>query len=83
MADVYVNLKDYPKAINYMYQLISLELAGPSDPGLPYGYMLIGEAYLLSNQPDSAAYYEKKAVKIFKEQNFNEPFVYQFLEILQ
>ena len=79
MADVYVNLKDYPKAINYMYQLISLELAGPSDPGLPYGYMLIGEAYLLSNQPDSAAYYEKKAVKIFKEQNFNEPFVYQFL----
>jgi len=79
MAEVYINLKDYPKAINSIHQLISLELAGPSDPGLPYGYMIIGEAYLLSNQLDSASYYEKKAVKIFEKRNYNEPAVYQYL----
>ncbi|HKI47097.1 MAG TPA: ATP-binding protein [Balneolales bacterium] len=79
MAKMYITLKDYPKAINYMYQLISLELAGPSDPGLPYGYMYMGESYLLSNQLDSALYYENKAVKNFEKLNYNEPAVYQNL----
>ena len=79
MATVYMSLKDYQKTIDYSRQQISLELAGPSDLGLPYGYLQIGAAYLFSNQPDSAAYYEKKAVKIFKKLNFNEPFVYELL----
>ncbi len=79
MADVYINLKDSPKAKSTLQKLISLELIGPFDPGLPYGYMELGQAYMLSNQLDSAAYYEQKAVKIFEKWNYNEPYVYEEL----
>src|SRR6478735_7923940 len=78
LAEVYIILKDYSKALSYLRTYVSLVQQGNNE-GLAYAYFDIGAAFNGMNQLDSAAFYEQKAIETFQKYNHEEPLVYQTL----
>jgi signal transduction histidine kinase len=78
IAEVYIILKDYPKAINYLRTYV-LVIDAENDEGLAYAYFDMGVAFEGMNQLDSANFYEEKAIENFRKYNREEPLVYQTL----
>ncbi|MGH2565068.1 MAG: tetratricopeptide repeat protein, partial [Ginsengibacter sp.] len=80
IGEVYIILKDYPKALNYLRTYISIsESNSNDDEGLAYAYFDIGVAFEGMNQLDSANLYEQKAIETFRKYNREEPLVYKTL----
>jgi two-component system, NtrC family, sensor kinase len=79
IAEAYITLKDYPKAISYLRRYIPIEKNGTNDEGLAYAYFDLGVAFAGLNQLDSANFYENKSIETFAKYNYEEPLVYQAL----
>lgn len=79
IGEVYIILKDYPKALGYLRTYISIGEANNNDEGLAYAYFDMGVAFEGMNQLDSANLYEQKAIETFQKYNREEPLVYQTL----
>lgn len=79
IGEVYIILKDYQTALHYLRMLIPPSQFGSTDEGLAYAYFDMGVAFAGMDQPDSAEYYEEKAIETFRKYNYEEPLVYQVL----
>ena len=79
IGEIYIVLKDYPKALNYLQRQKKLYDKGEMNEGFGYALYDIGNVYEETNQLDSARYYEQQALEFFRKINREEPFVYKTL----
>ena len=79
IGEIYIVLKDYPKALNYLQQQKKLYDKGEMNEGFGYALYDIGNVFEETNQLDSAKYYELQALEFFRKINREEPFVYKTL----
>jgi signal transduction histidine kinase len=77
IGEVYIILKDYPKALNYLQKQRSISQDEGNIEGLAYALSDIGLVYEEMNQLDSAIYYVQQAIEVFRKINRDEPFVYK------
>lgn len=77
IAETYIILEDYPKAISYLRRYIIIGEQGLNNEGLAYAYFDLGVAFAGLNRLDSAIFYEEKAIETFKKYDHEEPLVYQ------
>ena len=79
IGEIYIVLKDYPKALNYLQRQKQLYDKRKTDEGFGYALYDIGNVYEETNQLDSAKHYEEQALEFFRKINREEPFVYKTL----
>jgi signal transduction histidine kinase len=79
IGEVYIVLKDYPKALNYLQRQKKLYDKIEINEGFGYALYDIGNVYEETNQLDSAKYYEEQALEFFRKINREEPFVFKTL----
>jgi len=79
IGEIYIVLKDYPKALDYLQRQKKLYDKGEMNEGFGYALYDIGNVYEETDQLDSARYYELQALKFFQTINRQEPFVYKTL----
>ena len=79
IGEIYIVLKDYPKALDYLQRQMKLYDKRKIDEGFGYALYDIGNVYEETDQLDSAKYYELQALEFFRTINREEPFVYKTL----
>ena len=79
IGEIYIVLKDYPKALDYLQRQLKLYDKRKIDEGFGYALYDIGNVYEETDQLDSAKYYELQALEFFRKINREEPFVYKTL----
>ncbi len=79
IGEIYIILKDYPKALNYLERQKKIYDQFEANEGLGYALYDIGIVYEEINQLDSARHYELKALEFFRTINRDEPLVYEIL----
>ena len=79
IGEVYIILKDYPKALSFLEKQRKLYEGGNVNDGLGYALYDIGIVYEEMNQLDSAMSYEMLALDLFKRVNREEPLVFKVL----
>jgi two-component system NtrC family sensor kinase len=79
IGEIYIVLKDYPKALNYLQRQKKLYDKIEINEGFGYALYDIGNVYEETDQLDSAKYYEEQALEFFQKINREEPFVYKTL----
>ena len=79
IGEVYIVLKDYPKALDYLQRQKKLYDKVEINEGFGYALYDIGNVYEETDQLDSAKYYELQALEFFQKINREEPFVYKTL----
>jgi len=79
IGEIYIVLKDYPKALNYLQRQKKLYDKIETNEGFGYALYDIGNVYEETDQLDSARYYELQALEFFRTINREEPFVYKTL----
>ena len=79
IGETYIILKDYTNALKFLRQQKSVCEATGITEGLAYALFDIGVVFEEMNQPDSAFYYEQKAIEFFKKTYREEPLVYNTL----
>ena len=79
IGEIYIVLKDYPKALDYLQRQKKLYDNGEMNEGFGYALYDIGNVYEETDQLDSAKYYELQALEFFRKINREEPFVYKTL----
>jgi len=79
IGEIYIVLKDYPKALNYLQRQKKLYDKVEINEGFGYALYDIGNVYEETDQLDSAKYYELQALEFFQKINREEPFVYKTL----
>jgi signal transduction histidine kinase len=77
IGEVYIVLKDYPKALNYLREQKSLCEANNNIEPLGYAKKDMAIAFEEMNQLDSAMFYDQQAMKDFKKINREEPQLYE------
>ena len=76
IGQVYIILKDYPKALSFLRKQKSI----PGDiAGLAYAKHNMGIVFEEMNQLDSSTYYTQQAIEDFRKFNRKEPLVYRTL----
>ncbi len=83
LGEAYIVLKDYPKALYYLYLQKANAERRQNNEGMAYSNYDIGGAYYEMNQLDSAFYYEQQAIKHFQNMGREEPLVYRILGDIQ
>jgi signal transduction histidine kinase len=79
IGEIYIVLKDYPKALNYFQRQKKQYEKIEKDEGFGYALYDIGNVFEETNQLDSAKYYEEQALEFFRSINREEPLVYKTL----
>jgi len=79
IGEVYIVLKDYPKALNYLREQNSLSKANSNIEPIGYGDKDMAIVFEQMNQLDSAIFYNQQAFKIFQKINREEPQLYEIL----
>ena len=79
IGELYIVLKDYPKALNYFQRQKKLHEKRKVSQGFAYAMYDIGNVFEETNQLDSAKYYEEQALECFRSMNYEEPLVYKTL----
>ena len=77
IGEVYIILKDYPKALHYLQQERLKSEMYESIEGLGYAFYDIGVVYEQTNRLDSAMFYEQLAINTFARMKREEPLVYK------
>jgi len=67
IANVFIDLGDYERAIRYLYQSFAIEKSLNNLIGIEYNYSNLAEAYTMLHQFDSAHYYLTKSVELAKK----------------
>jgi two-component system NtrC family sensor kinase len=75
IGEIYIVLKDYPKALDYLHKQKKLYDKRKTDEGFGYALYDIGNVYEETDQLDSARYYELRALEFFQKINRQEPLV--------
>jgi two-component system, NtrC family, sensor kinase len=75
IGEIYIVLKDYPKALDYLQKQKNLYDTRKMDEGFGYALYDIGNVYEETDQLDSARYYELQALEFFRKNNREEPLV--------
>ena len=79
IGEIYIILKDYPKALHYLHiQKSNAETYG-SEEGLAYSKYDLGVAFKEMDHLDSALFYEQQSIGHFRKINRDEPLVYAAL----
>ena len=79
IGEIYITLKDYPKALHYLEIERSNAEANNDQEGLAYAKYDMGVAFYEMGLLDSAVYYEQQAIAHFQTYNREEPLVYRTL----
>jgi len=79
IGEIYITLKDYPKALHYLERERSNAEANEDLEGLAYAKYDMGVAFYEMGLLDSAIYYEQQAIGHFQKYNREEPLVYRTL----
>ena len=79
IGEIYIVLKDYPKALDYLQRQKKIYDKLKIDIGFGYALYDIGNVYEETDQLDSAKYYELQALEFFRTINREEPFVFKTL----
>ena len=79
IGEIYITLKDYPKALHYLEIERSNAEANDDQEGLAYAKYDMGVAFYEMGLLDSALYYEQQAIAHFQTYNREEPLVYRTL----
>jgi signal transduction histidine kinase len=79
IGEVYIVLKDYPKALSYLQEQIPLCEANNNIEPLGYAKKDIAIVFEETNQLDSAMFYDQQAIKDFQKINREEPQLYEIL----
>lgn len=77
VGEVYIVLKDYPKALSYLREQKSLCDADGNIESLGYAKKDMAIAFEEMNQLDSAMFYDQQAMKDFQKINREEPQLYE------
>ena len=64
MANVFIDLGDYPRAIQFLHQSYRLEVERNNLRGIEYNYANLAEAYIMMHRFDSAQYYLSKMMEL-------------------
>ena len=75
IGEIYIVLKDYPKALDYLQKQKKLYDTRKTDEGFGYALYDIGNVYEETDKLDSARYYELRALEFFRKMNREEPLV--------
>jgi signal transduction histidine kinase len=75
IAEVYILLGDYEKAMTFLRKYISFK-DDINNEGLAYAYFDMGVAHAGLNQLDSAIFYEARSIETFNKYSYEEPLVY-------
>ncbi|HLZ89117.1 MAG TPA: tetratricopeptide repeat-containing sensor histidine kinase, partial [Puia sp.] len=61
---VYMDMKDYPRAVDYLRRALNIARHFPDKSGIAIGYINLSEAFAANNQLDTAIAYSKAALVI-------------------
>ncbi|HEX3165899.1 MAG TPA: ATP-binding protein [Chitinophagaceae bacterium] len=79
IGEIYIVLKDYPKALSYLQKQKQLYDKIEINEGFGYALYDIGNVYEETDQLDSARHYEQQALEFFRKIYREEPYVYKTL----
>ncbi|MCB0659016.1 MAG: hypothetical protein KDC57_22890, partial [Saprospiraceae bacterium] len=79
IGETYIILKDYPKALQYLYEQKSICESNGNIEALAYAKKDIAVVFEEMNQLDSAWYYVQLAIRDFQKTGREEPQIYQVL----